>query len=33
MKRRGQQGEVAIAFASLDELSGLIERLRGRSSG
>ena len=31
MKRRGQQGEVAIAFASLDELSGLIERLRGRS--
>ena len=32
MKRRGQQGEVAIAFGSLDELSGLIERLRGRSS-
>ena len=31
MKRRGQQGEVAIAFGSLDELSGLIERLRGRS--
>ena len=32
MKRRGQQGEVAIAFGSLDELGGLIERLRGRSS-
>ena len=32
MKRRGQQGEVAIAFGSFDELSGLIERLRGRSS-
>jgi ParB family chromosome partitioning protein len=25
--RRGQQGEIAIAFASLDELNGLLERL------
>ena len=25
--RRGQQGEVAIAFASLDELNGLLDRL------
>jgi ParB family chromosome partitioning protein len=25
--RRGEQGEVAIAFASLDELSGLLDRL------
>ncbi len=25
--RRGQQGELAIAFASLDELNGLLERL------
>jgi ParB family chromosome partitioning protein len=29
--RRGEQGEVAIAFGSLDELSGLLERLRGRN--
>jgi ParB family chromosome partitioning protein len=26
--KRGQQGELAIAFASLEELDGLIERLR-----
>ncbi|MBL8331054.1 MAG: ParB/RepB/Spo0J family partition protein [Rubrivivax sp.] len=26
--RRGEQGEVAIAFASLDELNGLIDKLR-----
>ena len=26
---RGQRGEIAIAFASLDELNGLIERLGG----
>ncbi|HEU4459483.1 MAG TPA: ParB/RepB/Spo0J family partition protein [Methylibium sp.] len=26
--RQGEQGEVAIAFASLDELSGLLEKLR-----
>jgi len=25
--RRGEQGEVAIAFGSLDELSGLLDRL------
>ncbi len=25
--RRGEQGEVAIAFGSLDELNGLLERL------
>jgi ParB family chromosome partitioning protein len=31
--RRGEQGEVAIAFASLDELSGLLDRLRARSAG
>lgn len=30
--RRGEQGEVAIAFGSLDELSGLLDRLRGRNS-
>jgi len=28
--RRGEQGEIAIAFASLDELSGLIDKLRLR---
>jgi ParB family chromosome partitioning protein len=28
--RRGEQGEVAIAFGSLDELNGLIDRLRSR---
>jgi ParB family chromosome partitioning protein len=27
--RRGEQGEVAIAFGSLDELNGLIEKLAG----
>ena len=27
--RQGEQGEVAIGFGSLDELNGLIERLRG----
>jgi len=27
--KRGQQGELAIKFGSLDELNGLIERLRG----
>jgi ParB family transcriptional regulator, chromosome partitioning protein len=27
--KRGEQGEVAIAFGSLEELDGLIERLRG----
>ena len=27
--KRGEQGEVAIAFGSLDELDGLLERLRG----
>jgi len=27
--RREDMGEVAIHFASLDELNGLIERLRG----
>ena len=32
MKKRGEQGELAIAFASLDELSGLIDRLRGTAS-
>ena len=26
--REGEQGEVAIAFASLDELNGLLEKLR-----
>ena len=33
VKRRGQRedtGEIAIQFASMDELNGLIERLRGR---
>ena len=25
--RRGEQGEIAIAFASLDELNGLLEKL------
>ncbi len=30
VKKRGQQGEVAIAFGSLDALSGLLDRLRGR---
>jgi ParB family chromosome partitioning protein len=25
--RRGEQGEVAIAFGSLEELNGLLERL------
>jgi len=28
-RRRGEQGEVAIAFGSLDELDGLLGRLRG----
>jgi len=28
--RRGEQGEVAIAFGSLDELSGLLDKLRPR---
>jgi len=28
--RRGEQGEVAIAFGSLDELNGLIDKLRSR---
>jgi len=27
--RREDMGEVAIQFASMDELNGLIERLRG----
>ena len=27
--KRGEQGEVAIAFGSLDELSGLLDKLRG----
>ena len=27
--RRGESGEIAIQFSSLDELNGLIERLRG----
>ncbi len=27
--KRGQQGEVSIAFGSLDELNGLIDKLRG----
>jgi len=31
--RRGEQGEVAIAFASLDELSGLLDKLRARDAG
>jgi ParB family chromosome partitioning protein len=30
--RRGEQGEVAIAFASLDELNGLLEKLGLRDS-
>jgi ParB family chromosome partitioning protein len=30
--RRGDQGEVTIAFGSLDELNGLLERLRPRSA-
>jgi len=28
--RRGEQGEVAVAFGSLDELNGLLEKLRPR---
>ena len=28
--RQGEQGEVAIAFASLDELQGVIDKLRAR---
>ena len=32
LRKRGEQGELAIAFASLDELSGLIDRLRGTSA-
>jgi ParB family chromosome partitioning protein len=28
--KRGEQGEVAIGFGSLDELNGLIDKLRGR---
>ena len=31
--RRGEQGEVAIAFASLDELSGLLDKLRAGRGG
>ena len=31
--KRGDQGEVAVAFASLDELNGLIERLRKSVAG
>jgi len=27
--KRGEQGEVTIAFGSLDELNGLIDKLRG----
>lgn len=30
--KRGEQGELAIAFGSLDELSGLLDRLRGPSA-
>lgn len=30
--KRGEQGEVAIAFGSLDELSGLLDKLRGGPS-
>ena len=30
--RRGEQGEVAIAFGSLDELNGLLERLGARDA-
>jgi len=26
--RRGQQGELAVGFGSLDELNGVIEKLR-----
>jgi ParB family chromosome partitioning protein len=29
--RTEEQGELAISFASLAELNGLIDRLRGRS--
>jgi ParB family chromosome partitioning protein len=28
--RRGEQGEIAIAFGSLDELNGLLEKLGAR---
>jgi ParB family chromosome partitioning protein len=31
--KRGEQGEVAIAFGSLDELSGLLDRLRRPPAG
>ena len=31
--RREDMGEVAIQFSSMDELNGLIERLRGQGSG
>jgi ParB family chromosome partitioning protein len=31
--KRGEQGEVAIAFGSLDELSGLLDKLRGPAAG
>ncbi|WP_428421031.1 ParB/RepB/Spo0J family partition protein [Methylibium sp.] len=31
--KRGEQGEVAIAFGSLDELSGLLDKLRGSAAG
>lgn len=31
--KRGEQGELAIAFGSLDELSGLLDRLRGPDRG
>jgi ParB family chromosome partitioning protein len=31
--KRGEQGEVAVAFGSLDELDGLIARLRGGHAG
>ena len=27
--KRGEQGEIAIQFGSLDELNGLIDKLRG----
>ena len=28
--KRGEQGEIAIAFGSLDELNGLLEKLGAR---
>ena len=30
--KRGEQGEVTIQFGSLDELNGLIDKLRGHSA-